>query len=71
MRIASTIEVKCSRFSNVCRPDAQTLKFENSNMEGKVSQRKNSSWYDLNFKFSLSILASGLGPSNMSELFSF
>ena len=32
MGIASTIEVKYSRCSKVCRSDAQTSKFANSNM---------------------------------------
>ena len=40
-------------------------------MQGEISQRKNSSWYDLNLKLSLGTLASVLGTSNMSELFSF
>ena len=40
-------------------------------MQGTVVQLKNSSWYDINLKLSLGILASGLNPSNMSELFSF
>ena len=71
MGIASTIEVKYSRCSKVCRSDAQTSKFSNSNMQGTVSQRKNSSWHDLNLKLSLGTLASGLDSSNMSELFSF
>ena len=71
MGIANTIVDKCSRCSKVCRSDAQTSKFANSNMQGTVSQRKNSSWYDLNLKLSLGTLASVLGSSNMSELFSF
>ena len=40
-------------------------------MQGTVSQRKNSSWYDLNLKLTLGTLASGLGSSNMPELISF
>ena len=49
----------------------ETSKFANCNMQGKNNQRKNSSWYDLNLKLCLGTLASGLGSSNMSELFSF
>ena len=71
MGIANTIVDKCSRCSKVCRSNAQRSKFANSNMQGTVSQRKNSSWYDLNLKLSLGTLASFLGSSNMSELFSF
>ena len=53
MRIANTIEDKCSRCSKVCRSDAHTSKFANSKMQGIVSLCKNSSWYDLNLKLSL------------------
>ena len=71
MGIASTIEIKCSRCSKVYQSNSQTLKHANCNMQGTVSQRKNSSWYDLNLKLTLGTLASGLGSSNMPELISF
>ena len=71
MEIASTIEIKFSRCSKVCRSNSQTSKYTNSNMQGTVSQRKNSSWYDFNLKSTLGTLASGIGSSNMSESFSF
>ena len=71
MGIASTINIKCSRCSKVCRSMVKTSKFANCNMQGKNSQRENSSWYDLNLKLCLGTLASGLGSSNMSELFFF
>ena len=71
MGIASTVEIKFSRCSKVCQSNTQTSKYAISNMQGTVSQRKNSSWYDLNLKLTLGTLASGLCSFNMSELFSF
>ena len=71
MAIASTINIKCSRCSKVCRSVVKTLNFANYNMQGENSQRTNSSWHDLNLKLCLGTLASGLGSSNLSEIFFF
>lgn len=71
MGLASTINVECSCCSKVFQVDSQSSKYANSKMQGTVSSRENSSWYDLNFKLTLGTLASGLGAANVSELFYF
>ena len=71
MGLASTINVECSCCSKLFQVDSQSSKYESYIIQGTVSWRENSSWYDLNLKLTLWTLASGLGAANVSELIYF
>ena len=40
-------------------------------MQDKDQFQKNTNWYELNLKLGLGTMASGIGPSNLSQLLSF
>ena len=63
MGLASTINVECSCCSKLFQVDSQSSKYANSKMQGTVSSRENSSWYDLTPKRSLHNVSTQKGRS--------
>jgi len=69
--IATTVEVSCSRCKEKAIVEAVPSKFKGKTLEGKETGQKSSNWYELNLKLGLGTMASGIGPSNLSQLLSF
>jgi len=69
--IATTVEVSCSRCKEKAIVEAVPSKFKGKTLEGKEQFQKSSNWYELNLKLGLGTMASGIGPSNLSQLLSF
>ena len=69
--IATTVEILCSRCSVKAVAVASTSRFKTTNLTGKLNDHRRSNSYSLNLKLVLGTMASGIGPSNMSQLLSF
>ena len=65
------MDITCSRCGKTEIVSPTTSKYANTNMKGNISLQNNYNWYNLNLKNCIATLASGLGASNLSELFSF
>ena len=50
---------------------ASPSRFKTTNLTGKLNDHRRSNSYSLNLKLVLGTMASGIGPSNMSQLLSF
>ena len=50
---------------------ASPSRFKNTDLAGKLNDHRRSNSYSLNLKLVLGTMASGIGPSNMSQLLSF
>ena len=69
--IATTVEVSCSRCKEKAIVEAVPSKFKGKTLQVKEQFQKNYNWYELNLKLGLGTTASGIGPSNLSQLLSF
>ena len=66
--IATTVEVSCSRCKAKAIAEAVPSKFKDKTLQGNDQLQKNSNRCELNLKLGLRTMASGIGPSNLSQL---
>ena len=66
LAIATSLEILCSRCLIKSVAFASRSRFKTTNITGNLNDHKRSNSYSLNLKLVLGIMASGIGPRNMS-----
>ena len=69
--IATSVEILCSRCLVKVVAVASPSRFKTTNLTGKLNDNRRSNSYSVNLKLVLGTMASGIGPSNISQILSF
>ena len=71
MGLAGIVKIHCSQCKSSVTIPNETTQYEGTNYNGDASKIENCSWFSTNVKLVVGTLASGMGPADISCLFSF